>query len=535
MADSVSSSSSSMRATPPTNRGRIFAAMAKMASATFLSRILGLIREQLMAAFFGAGAMMDIFLVAYRIPNILRDLFAESNFTAAFLPIFTEERQKDPLAARRLLWSTFCLLGLITLLVSGLIYLFAPQIVAFLAPSYQAAPAKMELAVLLTRIMAPLLVFVSIAALWMGALNTLKVFFLPAFGPFCSNVVVITAILFLAPAFAYQGKPPIIGVAIGVLLGGLTMGLIQLPALIRRGQGFLGPLKLWTHNTKRIIARMGLGSMAVAASEINVIINTMLATSIGVGAVSWLNYAFRVFQLPVGVFGIALANSNLVHFADHWKAGRKTEAVECLQVSYIFLWAILLPSAIFLAIFARPLFHLLFERGNFDVTATWHCAEVFCIYLLGLPAYGIYKVTTPVFYVLDKPKLPVFTAIFSITVNIIFCVTLAPLYGVRILAAGIALTAILNAGLQMVCLSRHLALGRPFFFSWRLGKIALAGIVMAAVGWIARTYFNFADGLLFKIFYFLFAALVSGGIYLGLLSVLGEKILRFKLPSKLRR
>ncbi|MBP5296136.1 MAG: murein biosynthesis integral membrane protein MurJ, partial [Bacteriovoracaceae bacterium] len=444
----------------PTNRGRIFAAMAKMASATFLSRILGLIREQLMAAFFGAGAMMDIFLVAYRIPNILRDLFAESNFTAAFLPIFTEERQKDPQAARRLLWSTFCLLGLITLLVSGLIFIFAPQIVGFLAPSYQAFPAKMELAVLLTRIMAPLLVLVSIAALWMGALNTLKVFFLPALGPFCSNVMVISAILFLVPLIARHGQPPIIGVAVGVLLGGLTMGLIQLPALIRLGQGFLGPIKLWTFNTKRIVARMGLGSMAVAASEINVIINTMLATSIGVGAVSWLNYAFRVFQLPVGVFGIALANSNLVHFADHWKAGRKTEALECLQVSYVFLWAILLPSAIFLAIFAQPLFHLLFERGHFDWSATEHCAEVFCIYLLGLPAYGIYKVTTPVFYVLDKPKLPVFTAIFSIAVNSILCVTLAPRYGVFILAAGIALTAILNASWQLLLLVRHLALGR---------------------------------------------------------------------------
>jgi putative peptidoglycan lipid II flippase len=387
----------------------------------------------------------------------------------------------------------------------------------------------MALAVLLTRIMAPLLMVVSWAALFMGALNSFKVFFWPAMAPFCSNVVVISAILFLVPVLVRQGHPGIMAVAIGVMAGGTAMALMQVVPLWRLGQGFVGQIKLWTYNTKRIVARMGLGSMAVAASEINVIINTILATSIGVGAVSWLNYAFRVFQLPVGVFGIALANSNLVHFADHWKAQRKPEAVECLQVSYIFLWAILLPSAIFLAIYARPLFHLLFERGHFDAEATRHCAEVFIIYLLGLPAYGLYKVTTPVFYVLDKPKIPVFTAIASIGVNIIFCVSLAPIYGVRILAAGIALTAILNAGLQVGFLIKHLALTLRFFFSLRLAKIALAGLAMAALALVERHYFNFEAYLGTKIIYFLAAAATTGGIYLLILTLLGEKILHFKI------
>ncbi|RLA67960.1 MAG: hypothetical protein DRQ88_01470, partial [Epsilonproteobacteria bacterium] len=258
----------------------------KMASATFLSRILGLVREQVMAAIFGASGFTDAYLVAFRIPNILRDLFAEGSFSPAFVPIFIEERIKDPARARSLLWSLFVLLFFLTGTLSLLIMYFAPELTRLFAPSFAALPQKFELTVMLLRIMSPFLVLISLAALFMGALNSLKIFFMPSIAPAFFNMVMIAAILFFPPLFEKRGLQPILSLGVGVILGGFLQMIIQLPLVIRKGYGPKGPIKPVSKLTNRIIKRIGIGTVGIAATQINVLVTTILATGTVVGAVS---------------------------------------------------------------------------------------------------------------------------------------------------------------------------------------------------------------------------------------------------------
>ncbi|MEI8346099.1 MAG: murein biosynthesis integral membrane protein MurJ [Pseudomonadota bacterium] len=494
-----------------------------MSVATFLSRILGLVREQVTAAFFGAGANTDAFWVAYRIPNLLRDLFAESIFSSAFLPIFTEIRQKDEAAAKRLLWSTFTLLAILTGIISLLIMIFAPQVTMLFAPKFAHDPQKFELTVLLTRIMAPFLVLVSLAALFMGVLNSLKIFFVPSLAPAFFNVLMILSIVFLPPWLKKQGIHEIVSMAIGVISGGILQMLVQVPQLLRRSYGPTGPIKILSRETKRIIGRMSIGSIGVAASEINLLINTILATSTVVGAVSWLNYAFRIFQFPVGIFSVSLSGSNLVHFSEEWKAGNKEKAVEYLRISYLLSWMIMVPSTVFLYATANETIHLIYQRGLFSQNDTLMCTQAFCLYLLGLPFYGLYKIFAPVFYVFDKPQIPVFISVSTIVINVIFCLLLVPHFGFQVLAFGATLTMLLNSLAQAFFLRRFLELKASFFLDGRVLKILLMGVISFILSkWLIAQYFNFDHHLVNKIMVYLLVGAVTALVYVGGLMLLGE-------------
>ncbi len=454
---------------------KVFISSAKMAVATFISRILGLIREQLMAHIFGASGLTDAFLVAYRLPNMLRDLFAEGAFSSAFVPIFTEVNQKDSKGSHSLFWSMCILLGLVTGGLSLALVIFARPVVVFVAPTFTENPEIFQVTVLLTQIMAPFLFLVSLAALGMGALNTQKIFFVPALAPACFNLVSILCMLGVPALMAAHGYNPIYSLGFGVMFGGIAQLGLQIPMVLKRIP-FVGPLKLWGPNPKRIVSRLGIGTIGIAAAQINILINTILATGTVVGAVSWLTYAFRLFQFPVGMIGVSIAGSNLVHFSDAWKKGERQEAVNFLQTSYNLLLVTLIPATVIMLALSEPIIHLVFMRGKFGMGDVQSTALAFRFYLLGLPFYGIYKVFAPTFYTLDRPSVAVGFSVVSIAANILFSLLAVPHYGFSVLALGTGVAMFLNVLFQGIYLKRHLNFSWTFFFRPLVWKSILGGL-----------------------------------------------------------
>jgi putative peptidoglycan lipid II flippase len=495
----------------------------KMAVATFSSRILGLVRELVMAAVFGATGVTDAFLVAYRIPNMLRDLFAEGAFSAAFVPIFTEVRQKNLEESKSLLWSLFVLLGLVTLTISFLIMIFAPELTHLMAPSFDQNPEQFNLTVTLVRIMAPFLFLVSIAALFMGVLNSLRVFFIPSFAPVFFNVVMILSTLFLPQVMVKFGKHPAIALGIGVIVGGLFQLLFQVPILFKKKFNPTGPIKLISKNTKKIMNRVGIGTIGIATNQINLVITTILATSTVVGAVSWLSYAMRLFQFPIGILGVSIAGSNLVHFSDSWKAGNFEQAKKYLKTSYDLSWFVMMPATALLFALSTESIHLVLERGAFLRSDTQMASLALRLYLISLPSYGLYKIFVPTFYTLDRPTVPVMISVGTVLFNIAFCLILTPIYGFKILALGTSLSMIINSLLQSFFLRKLLKLDWNFFFEMKMAKILLASyscfyLTRLMIG----SYFHFDQHFLFKSMIFLVVAFLGTLAYAVLLLIMGE-------------
>jgi putative peptidoglycan lipid II flippase len=505
---------------------KVLLSSLKMATATFSSRILGLVREQAMAAAFGASGLTDAFTIAYRVPNMLRDLFAEGAFSSAFVPVFTEIKQMGEQEARRLLWSLFVLLGSITSFLSLLIIIFAPEIVQlFTNELFTSDQHRFELTTLLVRIMAPFLVFISLAALFMGALNALKVFFIPSLAPAFFNVVMILCIWFLPPVLKERGMEPIVSLALGVLLGGFVQMLVQLPMIFKKAYGPLGPIQLINKSTKKIMHRIGIGTVGIAATQINILVTTILATGTTIGAVSWLTYAFRLFQFPVGILSVSIAGSNLVHFSDAWKKGEKEQAVDLLKSSYILSIITIVPAFALLYAMAGESINLVFERGAFDRHDTLMSTKALHFYLLGLPFYGLYKIFAPTFFTLDKPKIPVKISVFSILCNVIFCVTMIYGfgYGFEILAFGTSLSMLINTNLQAYFLSRILKLKLSFFFNLKILKILIAGSVcLFCTRYLTMNYFDFELGFFLKLYRFCTIGMAGAMSYFLVLAVLGE-------------
>lgn len=508
---------------------KILFSSAKMAVATLTSRVLGLVREQVMAATFGASGITDAFTVAYRLPNLLRDLFAEGAFSAAFVPIFTEERLKSDLAARRLLGSILVLLSVVTLGVAIAMIIFAePLVLLFTDEAFTSDPQRFELTVNLTKIMAPFLALVSVAALFMGVLNSIKVFFLPALAPAAFNVSMILCMLILPAYLIDHDYHPAYALGIGVVAGGVAQLLLQIPQVIAKGFSPIAPRNFWSGPAKKIVARVGISTVGVAATQVNLLVTTILATGTQIGAVSWLSYAFRLFQFPVGILSVSLSGSTLVHFSDEIKSGNKDKAVDILRSSYILSFITIVPAMVALWVLAQPVVSLVFERGRFGFDDTQATAQALKLYALGLPAYGIYKIFAPVFFALDRPKVPVTISVISIAINIVFCLALVPTYGFKVLALGTTVSMMVNALLQGVLMSRELKPGVSFFINLRLIKIFIAGAVMGVVGHLVMPHlWNPQETFLQRTGGFLLISSAMMLTYLIILYLSGErKVLR---------
>jgi putative peptidoglycan lipid II flippase len=279
--------------------------------ATLASRVLGLIRDQVLAYYFGAGDAMDAFRVAFRVPNLLRDLFAEGAMSAAFVPTFTGYLARDGRdRAWRLANSVLNSLLLTTVACVAIGYALAPALVRLFAADFGAVAGKLELTILLARIVLPFLTMVAVAAVLMGMLNALGHFFVPALSPATFNLASIVLVIALVPASSTLGVQPIVIVALATVVGGVAQVVIQWPPLVSEGFRYKPSLDVADAGLRRVLLLMGPGTVGLAATQINVFVNTVLATGQGTGAVSWLDYAFRLMYLPIGLFGVSVATAS---------------------------------------------------------------------------------------------------------------------------------------------------------------------------------------------------------------------------------
>jgi putative peptidoglycan lipid II flippase len=378
------------------------------------SRLMGLIREQIFAFMFGSSGLADAFFAAFRIPNLLRDLFAEGALSTAFTTTFTKTWEKEGEASAwhlaRLVLSTLTLvLGVICVL--GVI--FAPEVVHVISGGFEAEPAKFWLTVRMTQLLFPFILFVSLAAAVMGILNSRHVFGIPASASTVFNIVSIFGGAGLAVLFEPQqnwshphfGEKAIFGWCFGVLLGGLAQLGIQLPSLWKVGLNFAGRLDFRNSGLRTVLILMVPSAIAGSAVQINVAVNSQFASHIhGDGAVSWLYYAFRLVQLPIGIFGVAIATVTLPavarqHALDDLKAFGKT-VEEALRFGFY----LTLPASIGLCAIAQPVIQLIYEHGTFNATSTSQTALALQAYTIGLAGYSGIKILVPCFYAMQPPR-----------------------------------------------------------------------------------------------------------------------------------
>ncbi len=467
-----------------------------VSAAVLLSRITGLIREVVLARFFGASMVFDAFLAAFRIPNLMRDLLAEGALSAAFVTTFSQELSaKGDEAAFRLsnLLATVLVPMLAVLCLLGVI--FAPQVVDVMFPGFDQVPGKKELTVELARIMMPFLLFIALAAKAMGVLNSKGRFGLPALASAFFNVTSLSAGLslgfLLGPKLGFE---PITGMAVGTLLGGIVQYVCQIPSLRHVGLRFRPILDLSDPSLRQVMRLMGPAILGAAAVQINIVVNSIFASQITNaagdvinGPVSWLAYAFRFMQLPLGLFGVAVASATLPAISRSAAEGRIAEFRETLARSLGLVFLSTIPSAVGLIVLSRPIIGVLFERGRFTANDTEQTAVALSYYCLGLAAYAAIKVLTPAFYALNDVRIPVMTSVASIAVNYTLNWTFIRVmgWGHAGLAFSTSLVATCNF-LALFWLMRNKASGiEGRRLAWSVAKIALASTLMGAACWFS--------------------------------------------------
>jgi putative peptidoglycan lipid II flippase len=399
----------------------VVSAVGSIGAATLASRVLGYVRDMVVAHTFGAGPITDAFLVAFRIPNLLRRLLAEGALSTAVIPVFTETlTQGGPAAFSRLTRAAAGAAIVVLCVVSALGALLAPQVVALMAPGWRADTALFDLAVSLTRVMFPYLVLVGLAALAMGALNAHHRFFTAALGPAVVNVAMIAAVLGLAG----HVTPPIMALAVGVLVGGLGQLLVQMPELRRLGVPLL-PSGEWRHpGVARIAHRLWPAVFALAAVQITVVVNTLLASLLPAGTVSYLYYADRVMEFPLGIFGIALATAALPSMSRQAARRDLTALRATLEWALRMSAFVAVPATVGLLVLGDPIVRLLFQRGEFTAADVVLTAQALAGYAVGLPAFSATRIAAQTFYALGDTRTPVLVGFGSVAANVVLALLL---------------------------------------------------------------------------------------------------------------
>ena len=452
------------------------------------SRVLGLVRDQVLAYYFGAGYAMDAFLVAFRIPNLVRDLFAEGAMSAAFVPTFTKRLAGEGReSAWRLANSVINALIVVTGVLVLLAVVFAEPLLRPFAEGFTDTPGKFELTVQLTRAMMPFLTLVGLAAALMGMLNALGHFFVPALSPAMFNVGTIVCALTLVPLAPQLGIEPIFAIAVGTIVGGLGQLLLQWPPLAREGFHYTPSLDRKDPGLRQILILMGPGTIGLAATQVNLLVNTMLATNED-GAVSWLNYAFRLMYLPIGLFGVSIATaatpamSRLAHDQDY----PRMRATIAHALGLMLMLNV--PATLGLIALAVPIIALIFEHGIFTAADTAATAAALRWYAVGLVGYSVVRIVSPTFYALGKSRIPVAVSVISVLLNVALNLILVRTMGYRGLALGTSLAALLNAGVQLILLRRELGGIEGRRVTVTLVKIIVASVVMAATAWASDVW-----------------------------------------------
>ena len=442
---------------------------------TMASRIFGFIRDMVVAAFFGAGLASDAFFVAFRIPNLLRRLIGEGSLTVSFVPVFTEYRQKKSKEeALELANVAFTLLSILLVIISLLGVLFSPLIVALIAPGFVNDPDQFALAVFLNRLMFPYIFFMSLVALCMGILNSFRHFAAPALSPVILNISMIIAALTLRNFFAQ----PITALAVGVMIGGILQLAMQWPFLVKYGLKIRYKFNLHHPGIKQITLLLLPAMLGAAVGTINVFVGTILASLLPKGSVSYLYYADRIMELPLGVFAIAIGTAALPSLSEHASKGNMDELKSTISFSLRLMLFVTIPSMVALMALNLPIISVLFQRGAFDVNAATLTAQALFCYALGLWAFSVLRVVTAAFYSLQDAKWPMKAAIITLLVNLAASVALMFPLQHNGLALANSLAAMVNVIVLGIVLKKKIGvfLDRSFYISTI--KIIISSLVM---------------------------------------------------------
>lgn len=466
---------------------RMFRGAGSVSLAIMMSRALGLVREMVMARYFGAGIYTDAFNVAYRIPNLLRDLFAEGALSSAFMPTFIRYLNQSGareawLLANRVVNALLLILGAVTLLF----FFGAPGFVYSLAAGYADAPEKFELTVLMTRIMSPFLLWTALASVAMGAINAFGSFFIPALASSAFNICCILAGIFLSPFMPSWGLDPVVSMAIGALVGGFAQFLVQVPQVFKHGFRYRPGIDFSDPGLRRIATLMLPAVLGLSATQINIAVDCQLASHYGNGPVSWLNYGFRLMQFPIGVFGIAIASVTAASVS-HWAAQNNIGKVRSnLQSSLRLAACLTFPATVGLILFRKEIVSLLYQRGSFLASDSLHTSQVLSYYALALFSYSAVKILVPAFYALEDTRTPVRTSLASVAAKIALNFVLI----VPLSFLGLALATTLASWLSFGILAAKMARRTGARLAWcdlePYLKIAAAALIMGAVAEMAQ-------------------------------------------------
>jgi putative peptidoglycan lipid II flippase len=460
-------------------------AAAVVGLAVLCSRVLGLAREQIFAALFGGGRIMDAFTIAFRIPNLLRDLFAEGALSTAFVTVFSKTAALEDSASAWRLANKVATLATVTLsAITVLGILSAPWLVAVLAPGFD--PDKAALTVTLTRVMYPFILLVSLAALVMGMLNARNVFGVPAMASSFFNLGSIVAGvllgLWLDPHF---GQRAILGLAIGTLIGGALQLLVQLPALHAQGYTWRPDFHWRDPGVRAILRLMGPSVIAASSTQVNVLINSVFASRLGDGPTFWLTVAFRLMQLPLGIFGVALGTVALPLLARMAATGNisafRSELARGMRLAFLMT----IPASVGLMVLAEPIISVLYQHGRFGAHETAESAGALRFYAIGLCGYAALKVLVNAFYALDRRKTPMVVSCLAVGLNLLlnWIFTLQLGWGHRGLAFSTACVATSNFLILYVLMRAHLGTLESRAMLTLLGKIAVATACLLGVSW----------------------------------------------------
>ncbi len=493
---------------------------------TLLSRITGLARESLKATVFGAGVSMDAFEAAFRLPNILRRLFAEGAFAQAFVPIFAEyRRQRGEEETRALVGRVGALLAVTLLVLTALGVFAAPWLVYALASGFAKTPGKVELTAAMIRIVFPYIFFVSLVSLAGGVLNVYREFAIPAVTPVLLNLSVVGAAIWLAP----HVDPPIVALAWGVFLGGIAQLAVQIAPLARLGM-LPRPRFDWRDpGVRRVLRAMGPAVLGVSAAQISALINTQLAASLGDGRISWITYADRLMEFPTALLGVALGTVLLPSLAKHHADADPIEYSALLDWGVRLAFLLALPAAVALWVLAVPMISTLYQYGHFTVADVMATRDALLGYSVGLLGLILVKILAPGFYARQMMRTPVQIAFASVVVAQTFAVILMQRIGHAGLTLAISLGACLNAALLFRALRRRgIYTPRPGWLRFFAKLVIALGVLAAALFAIAGPASLWtAASLWTKVARLGWVCAAGAGVYFGALWLLGFRIADF--------
>lgn len=453
---------------------------------TAVSRVTGLLRESVFAHLFGVGAATDAFNVAFRIPNLLRDLFAETALSAAFVPVLTAEKARGKEAQNRLASNILNVLIVLTGAVSVAGALLSPWLARVIAFGFGGVPGKIELTADLTAVLFPFLLFVSLGAWAMSYLNTEKSFFLPALAPAFFNLFSIVVPVVMYGWYMARGGKPIFGMAWGVLVGGLMQFAVQMPLVRKKGFNYSLYFSLRDPEFRRMMALFLPVAVGLAGTRVNVLINTILVTPLAQGSVSWLNYAFRIMHLPLGLFGIAVGTVALPSLSrlvlENDTAAVKSTLTDSLKM-VLFLTV---PASALICFLSVPMTRVIYQRGHFTADDTAATAAALVLYTLGIPFMSALRNAASVFYAYKDARTPMWASFASIALNIVLNLSLMWVIGYLAFPLSTSLAAVLNVGILLALLPKKTGTFDLKPLGLYLARVAAASAAGGATAWLVN-------------------------------------------------